>query len=276
MTTFVLVHGAWHDSRTWDAVVLLLEAAGHRAIAVSLPGADASAPVPASYRHRPLDPAAFGSEPSPVAGVTHAERVAAVTAVVRAAGEPVVLVGHSLGGITVSAVAEEVPQLLRAVVFLSAFMLAPGIPAIAMIQHESMSDALVPGLFLADPEQVGALRLDPLSDDEGYRANLHAAFFGDVPTEQFLEFRHTLHPDEPVSVALVPSAVTAERFGTVTRHYIGCDADRAVTPAGQAVMIGATDAAVGGATTVHTLASSHSPFLSQPRELAGLLEELAG
>ncbi|MCH9016489.1 MAG: alpha/beta fold hydrolase, partial [Chloroflexi bacterium] len=38
MTTFVLVHGASHGSWCWDKVVPLLEAQGHEAVAVDLPG----------------------------------------------------------------------------------------------------------------------------------------------------------------------------------------------------------------------------------------------
>jgi hypothetical protein len=38
MTTFVLVHGAWHNGRSWERVVPLLRAAGHRVLAPSLTG----------------------------------------------------------------------------------------------------------------------------------------------------------------------------------------------------------------------------------------------
>ncbi|MGW6145624.1 alpha/beta fold hydrolase, partial [Streptomyces sp. NPDC055140] len=38
MSTFLLVHGAWHSGRCWERVVPLLESAGHRAFAPSLTG----------------------------------------------------------------------------------------------------------------------------------------------------------------------------------------------------------------------------------------------
>ena len=77
---FLFVHGAWHNHQTWDRVLPLLTAQGYRARAIDLPGAGRNAKLPASFSQRPLDPAAFATEPSPNAGVTQAERTAAVIA----------------------------------------------------------------------------------------------------------------------------------------------------------------------------------------------------
>lgn len=276
---FVFVHGAWHGARSWDRVTPLLGAAGHHCVAVDLPGSGANAAAPASYAKRPFDPAAFATEPSPNAGVSQDQRShAAIEAVTSAAARgngKVVLVGHSLGGITVSPVAEAVPDLLHAAVYLTAFMLPPGMPAIAMIQHESMASALVPGLFMADPATVGALRINVASDDPAYVDGLKAAFFGDVDGDEFEAFRMSLHCDEPAQVAFVPSPITGERFGTVARHYIHCDRDRAVTPEGQALMVAMVDGAMDNQTRIHRMSASHSPFLSQPRALADMLAAIA-
>jgi pimeloyl-ACP methyl ester carboxylesterase len=277
---FVLIHGAWHGARSWDKVVPLLEAAGHHVVAIDLPGSGVNAKLPVAFSARPFDPAAFATEPSPNAGVTQEDRTATAVRAVREAAAKgngkVALVGHSLGGITVSPVAETVPDMLHAAVYLTAFMLPPGMPAIAMIQHESMADALVPGLFMADPAAVGALRIHVTNTDPAYGSQLKAAFYGDVSDEDFEAFRTTLHCDEPAQVAVVPSDVTVERFGSVPRHYIHCEADRAVTPPGQAMMVELVDGALGGRTVTHRLPTSHSPFLSQPTELAKLLIEIAG
>lgn len=277
--SFVFVHGAWHGRRSWDKIVPVLEAAGHACHALDLPGAGDNARSPAAFSKRPLDPAAFATEVSPNAGVTQGERTAAVVAAVTAAAaegnRKVVLVGHSLGGITISPVAEAVPELLHTVVYVTAFMLPPGMPAIAMIQHETMAAALVPGLFAADPMAVGALRIDTRTEDADYRSRLKAAFYADVDDVEFEGFRQHLHCDEPAGVALEPSAVTKERFGNVPRHYIRCDADRAITPDGQDFMVAAMKDAMGNATTVHRLSASHSPFLSVPERLADILATIA-
>jgi pimeloyl-ACP methyl ester carboxylesterase len=273
---FLFVHGAWHNRATWALVAALLEAKGYRARALDLPGAGANAKQPSSFFNRPLDAAAFATEPSPNAGVTQAERTTAVLAEIEALGGDVVLVGHSLGGLTVSSVAEAAPQKLRAAVYLSAFLLPPDMPAIAMIQHETMAAALVPSLLRADPTVVGALRLDVASPEADYREGLRRCFYGDVDAAVLSPFLKELHCDEPVGVCVEPSPVTSARFGGVRRVYIRCLDDNAIPLAGQDFMLAAMDGALGGSTEVHSLAASHSPFLSKPREVADILLGVAG
>ncbi len=276
----VLIHGAWHDHHTWDRVVPLLEAAGCAARAIDLPGAGAAAPRPASFATRPLDPAAFGSEPSPNAGVTQEARTEAAIAAVRAVnaetGGKAVVLGHSLGGLTVSSVVEAISEEVSAAAYLTAFMLPPGMVAGQMIQHDLMAEAVVPTLFLADPEQVGALRIDVASPDADYRARLKQAFYADLTNAQFETALRHLHPDEPAQVAGVPSNVSKGRFGTVARHYIACTEDRAITIAGQREMIRMMDEVMGTRTSVQSLDCSHSPFYSQPQALAELILGIAG
>ena len=135
---FVLVHGGWHNHSTWDRVPPILEAAGLAALTLDLPGAGQSI-APKSLGVRPFDLAVFAAEPSPVAGVTQEERTQAViTAVKEAASlsDNVILVGHSAGGMTISAVAEQVPELLVAVVYLAGFMVPNGMPLLAMLPQK--------------------------------------------------------------------------------------------------------------------------------------------
>ena len=277
-TAFVFVHGAWHSEATWRKLRPLLEAAGHKTFALDLPGAGANALEPSSLGASPFDGAAFATEPSPNAGVTQADRTAAVVALIEeaaAGGNKVVLVGHSLGGITISPVAEAVPRHIHAVVYLTAFMLAPTMVPVQMIMHDTMKAALVPRLFAADPAHVGALRLNTRSQDPAYRAGMRAAFYGDVSDDDFAFIEKTLHCDEPAGVVMEPSQVTRERFGSLARHYIRCHQDCAIVPEGQDFMIAAMDSAMGNTTVVHDMQASHSPFLSQPETLAAILKEIA-
>ncbi|MCI5074320.1 alpha/beta hydrolase [Oricola sp.] len=277
---FVFVHGAWHNHNTWDHVIERLSARDLLTHALDLPGAGLDAKMPKSYFERPLDAQAFATEPSPNAGVTQAERTEHVVNAVREmaarANGKVILAGHSLGGATVSHVAEEVPKLLAAIVYVCAFMLPPGMPPVSMIQDPLMADAMVPSLFAAPPPQIGAMRVDFKSEDPAYRARTHAAYAGDVDRAMFEDGLAHFHCDEPAQVTTVPSPVTRERYGRVPRHYIHCTEDRAVTPAGQKKMIALMDEAMGGRTAVHTLQSSHSPFDSHPDALADILAEIAG
>jgi pimeloyl-ACP methyl ester carboxylesterase len=272
---FVFVHGAWHNNTTWRQVIAHLETRRFVAQALDLPGAGVHAKVPVTYRKRPLDLAAFASEPSPNAAVTQDERTRAVVSLIDEVGGPVILVGHSLGGLTISAVAEAIPHRVRAVVYLSAFMLPPRMPAVVMRQHETMGASLLPALFLADPAAVGAFRLDPRSEDANYRARLRTALCADLSETDFDLSLTQLHCDEPAGVAQVPSPITPARFGRVTRYYIRCLEDRAIPLAAQNFMIAGLDGALGGRTYVHSLTASHSPFYSQPEMLAQLLAGIA-
>jgi len=272
---FVLVHGGWHNRSAWDKVTPLLKANGMAVLTLDLPGAGVNAIAPTSLGVRPFDPAAFAAERSPIAGVTQEERTQAVVALVKEAAilgnGRVILVGHSAAGITISAVAEEVPDLLLAVVYLAGFMVPNGQSLLAMLQHESMSLAVAPKLFVGDAATIGATRIHAGSSDHAYRSLMKAAFYDDLPESEFAQAASRLHCDEPNSGAFAPSEITPERFGTVSRHYIRCTQDRAVPLRGQDYMIAAVDIAIGGKTTTYTLESSHSPFLSQPDALARIL-----
>jgi pimeloyl-ACP methyl ester carboxylesterase len=275
---FILVHGGWHNHSAWDRVTPILEADGFAALTLDLPGAGVNAIAPTSLGLRPFDPAAFAAERSPIAGVTQEERTQAVIALVTEAASlsdgKVILVGHSAGGMTISAVAEQVPNLLLAVVYLAGFMVPNGMPLLAMLQHQSLSSALAPGLFVGDPAAIGATRIHVGSTDAAYRALLRAAFYGDMSESEFAQAASQLHCDESNAGAVAPSEITPGRFGTVPRHYIRCTQDRAIPLTGQDHMIATVDSAIGGKTTTHTLESSHSPFLSQPATLAKILIEI--
>ncbi len=277
-TVFVLVHGGWHNQSAWDKVTTILKAKGYTSLTLDLPGAGVNAIAPTSLGRRPFDPVAFAAERSPVVGVTQEERTQAVVALIKEGASlgdgKVILVGHSAGGMTISAAAEQVPHLLEAVVYLAGFMVPNGMPLLAMLQHESLSSALAPGLFVGDPVAIGATRISAASTDEAYRSLLKAAFYGDVSASDFAQATSQLHCDEPNACALAPSGISPGRYGTVARHYIRCTQDRAIPLAGQDHMITTVDAAIGGKTITHTLESSHSPFLSQPAALSKILVDI--
>ena len=70
-----LVHGFWHGSWCWSLVAEQLARMGIQSVAVDLDGHGLKNKSPRSRWGRPFDPAAFATEPSPVAGVTVSSRV---------------------------------------------------------------------------------------------------------------------------------------------------------------------------------------------------------
>ncbi|MEO5492853.1 MAG: alpha/beta hydrolase [Sphingomonas sp.] len=276
---FVLVHGGWHNRSAWDKLSPLLKSRGHIVLTLDLPGAGANAIAPKSLAERPFDLAAFAIEPSPSMDVTLEERIEAVIGVVTDAaarsGGRVFLVGHSAGGMVISAVAERIPEQLAAIVYIAGFMVPKGLSLLEMLPHGSMSSALSVGLFVGDPATIGATRISPGPADDAYRALLKASFYADVSDADFERIASGLHSDEPNDGAMTPSDITQARFGSVPRHYVRTTQDRAVPLSGQDHMIAAVDATIGGATITHTMETSHSPFLSQPDALAKILDDVA-
>jgi pimeloyl-ACP methyl ester carboxylesterase len=110
--TFVLIPGAGGSAWYWHRVVPLLQAAGHEAIAVDLPGDDPAAGLP---EYAGLVASAIGSR------------------------DNVVLVAMSLGGFTAPMVAAKVP--VRSLVFVNAMIPNPGETPGAWWENTGWSDA---------------------------------------------------------------------------------------------------------------------------------------
>lgn len=108
MSTFLLVHGAWHSGRVWDRVVPLLESAGHRVLAPSLTGYGDKADL-------------LGPE---VGLDTHVQDIVALLDAEDLTD--VVLVGHSYAGLVISSAANRVPHRIAHLVYLDAMVPVDG------------------------------------------------------------------------------------------------------------------------------------------------------
>jgi pimeloyl-ACP methyl ester carboxylesterase len=277
---FVLVHGAWHGAWSYEPVIPLLAAQGHLSVARDLPAHGLHARSPDSFLRRPLDLAAFATEPSKVAGTTLDDYIRvveeAITFAAPQADDQVVLVGHSMGGVPITAVAERMPEKVAHLVYLTAFMPASGVPGAAYITAEENAGEMVGPQLMADPAVIGALRMDPRSEDPSYIARGKQAFYGDLSDAEYAAVAHLLTPDVPIAPFATPVTTTPERWGRVRRHYIHCTQDQAIRPSLQERFVREANAFVPDRPTViHTLHSSHSPFLSQPQTLARLLVQIA-
>ncbi|WP_151083923.1 alpha/beta fold hydrolase [Nocardioides cynanchi] len=104
----ILIPGLWLTARSWDATVPLLEAAGHRPHALTLPGMEA-----------------VDADRSAVTRQAHVDAVVAAIDATDAAEGPVLLVGHSMGGVLAWAAAAARLDRVAGVVFLAS---EPDIP----------------------------------------------------------------------------------------------------------------------------------------------------
>ena len=236
MSTFVFVHGAWHGGWCWDRLKPLLERAGHLVIAPDLPG--------------------HGKDKTPIKEVSLKAYTDSICNILDQQSEKVILVGHSLGGITITQVAEQRPDSIEILVYLTAFLLRDG---------ESR-------LNTAGNVPSGSLLQLQLVPEEGYSTVrdecLKPSFYHDCSDEDVEWAKSNLVPQalQPLGA---PVKISDSNFGRVRRVYIECLQDRALVPELQKRMYSETSCE-----KVISMDCSHSPFISAPGELAGHLTSL--
>lgn len=243
MANFILVHGAWQGAWAWARVIPLLEAAGHTAVAVDLPGNghnDATAP-------------------EDVTTMVYGEHVAGL---IDDAEDPVILVGHSMGGTVAAQTSELRPDRIAVAVYLCAFLLPDG-ESIVDFYDRAWQDWM-----------TGAHARVSYSDD-GHLSMIDPASATDV-------FYNTADPGDAKAAAaqLTPQPeggrrsklrLSEKNFGRVPRVYIETLRDQSVFHELQKRMY--TETPVG---TRYTLDTDHAPQLSAPEQLATILIEVAG
>ncbi|MBY8848216.1 alpha/beta hydrolase [Saccharothrix longispora] len=274
-TTYVFVPGSNSNSFSYAPLLRELALLGRRALAVDLPGHGYAATVPLAYHAQ--DAAALATAPTGLAGASHEDAVAHVVDVVRRAAEhgPVVLVGHSRGGFTVTSVANRVPELLSRVVYVSAWCCVDLSPAGYMAQPEYASSALhdTAGVLAADPVALGALRMNWRTSDPALLAALTTALDADGTESEVLISLGLLEPDEGLDVGA--DRVEAATWGRVPHTYVRLARDRSLPPELQDRFIREADALTpDNPFDVRTLDSSHVGFLVRPEEAARLFAAL--
>ena len=230
MTTFALVHGAWHDAWCWSRLTPELRSLGHDVVAMDLPCDDTTATFE-----------------------TYAQ---VVVDAVEGVGDDLVVVGHSLAGLTIPLVAAQ--RSVRRLVFLCALIPVPG----RSLAHQLRDD---PAMLVAG--YGDGLRSDAGATWWADDALVRDVLYADCRPDDVREAIAHLRPQ-----ALAPYGVPHEPDGMpdVERSYVVCAEDRIVAPdwsrAEAPARLGVDPVELPG---------SHSPFLSRPNDLARLLHALA-
>ncbi|RZQ62896.1 alpha/beta fold hydrolase [Amycolatopsis suaedae] len=261
----------------WAPVQRELALLGHRSYAVDLPGHGFDADYSPHYQ-APQDLAAFGAEPSRLAGVTLEDNVRQVVEEVRAlsAHGPVVLVASSLGGVTASKVADTVPELVAHVVYVSAWCCVTRPNPVAYMGEPEFAGSLLPGLgglAVGDPEAIGAGRANYRTADKDLIAALKEATMAEAGDGQWLAFLNIMQPDESMQVMLGDATVHADRWGTVPHTFVRLTGDRSLPIELQDRLIADADRLTpDNPFTVHTVHASHAGFLLKAKEVAAILD----
>lgn len=236
MASFVLIHGSWHGGWCFDPVRSILEDTGHQVIAPDLPGIGGS---DAQLRNASLTGWAEFA-----AGLCRA-----------AAQRPVILAGHSRGGLVVSQAAELAPEAIDALVYICAMMLPDGMSRARFKELEQPNPAFE-GIISAVADGAGTV-ID---------AALAPEVFAQRSPPDLVAAAMSRLAAEPHGPRATPLRLTAERFGSLPRTYVECTEDRTIAIDSQRTM----QKLVPGAAVV-TLVADHSPYLSQPVQLAAAL-----
>jgi len=227
--TIVLVHGAFADSSGWNGVIEQLNKDGYTAIAASNPLRSLSGDA------------------------------AAVAAVVKSIPGDVVLVGHSYGGLVISAAADGQDN-VKALVYVAAFIPEVGESAFTL-------STKFPGSTLGD-----ALQPVPLADGNVdlyiQPAKFRAQFAADVPAAVTGLMAQT---QRPVTQAALEEPAPAAAWKAIPSWLIYGELDQNIPAAVE--VFGADRAKVQK--SVEIKGGSHALMVSHPAEVAAIIEEAA-
>jgi pimeloyl-ACP methyl ester carboxylesterase len=232
---FVLVHGAFHGAWCWEFVVPRLESQGHSVVAIDLPGC--------------------GADETPAEEVTLASCSERVADTLRA-GEPAVLVGHSMGGVVVTQAAALARESIDRLVYVCAFLPREGESLQSLAgTPEGAGDLIQAHMVIEPPVAI----LPP----EGARL----ACYGTCSPQRADWAIERIGP-QPLAPMGTPVSLAGE--DGLDRHYVLTTQDRALPPALQRKMSHDTPCR-----EIAELGCDHSPFLSATDELVALLHRFA-
>ena len=233
---YLLVHSAFLGAWQWSEVAKLLKKEGHTVIAPDLAG--------------------HGVDKTPPAGITMDNYVNAIADLLDQQENPVVLVGHSFNGITISRVAELNPDKIKSLVYLTAFLLPAGGSFFAATQGVENS-AAVDNFYLSDDQTYAMVEEDQIQN----------AFAHDIPKAAFDAAKPHIVP-EPAAPLMYELQITDQIFGRIPKYYIECTEDRAIPIEVQRAMY------EGKVKKAFSINSSHTPNFSQPDKVAEILLEI--
>ncbi|MBR9909272.1 MAG: alpha/beta hydrolase [Gammaproteobacteria bacterium] len=240
-TNILLVHGAAHDENCWNELVPQLEKLKLKVHTLTLRGHGANRKN--AYR------VSMNSYAKDVCN--KAQKI----------GKPCVLVGHSMGGMVITAAAQARPELFKQMIYLSAFA-PPKTPTCIALYAKKLAKLC--------PEHTSPTpKLNLLNGTGNYDADtsirmLYNQCEGDL---QALVKRNIC--PQPLRPFLSLVRWSDKHLGSIPKDYIECTQDNALPIETQRAM-----QANMHFNHIETLNSDHSPFTSMPTKLAAVIAKL--
>jgi pimeloyl-ACP methyl ester carboxylesterase len=218
----VIVHGAWADGSSWSKVIPLLQARGLHVVAVQ----------------------------NPLTSLV--DDVAATKRAIALQDGPVLLVGHSYGGVVITEAGND-PRVVGLVY----------VAALAPSDGESVASVTKP----FPPAPLGS---EVRADTEGFLTvtpkGIAEDFAQDLPDKEKQLLTAT---QGPTAAAVFGATITTAAWKSKPSWCVIASNDRAVSPE-----LEKAEAAAMKATSI-TVPSSHAAILSHPKEVADLIEQAA-
>jgi pimeloyl-ACP methyl ester carboxylesterase len=222
VVTIVLVHGGFVDGSGWEGVYNILKQDGYRIAVVQN------------------------------STVSLADDVAATQLAISQVEGPVVLVGHSYGGVVITEAGND-PK-VTGLVYIAAFAPDKGESVDALIK-DPPPGAPVPPIL---PPQNGYLFLD--------RSKFAASFAADVEPAKAAFMADS---QVPWGVGALTGTISEPAWKSKPSWYLVATDDRMIPPPAQRVM------SQRAGSTVVEVPGSHAIYVSQPRAVAELIERAA-
>lgn len=235
--TYVLVHGAWADESAWGFVrnQLALKA---NVVVVNLP--------------------AHGVDLRAANAVSLSDYVSTVEEAIKAQPGKVRLVGHSMAGVVISQVAENIPDKIEKLIYVAAYLPQNGQDLLTLSKQDQQS--LVGAALEFNSEYTAA------TINKDVLVNAVCADCPDFMQEVLLKY-HKAEPSKPLGEVVTLSKAN---FGKVPKYYIHTTQDNAVGYALQKQMVKNN----GGMMQVFEMNTSHLPFVVDPNRFLSILNTI--
>ena len=234
--TYVLVHGAWADESAWGFVRNNL-AKNANVIVVNLP--------------------AHGADNTYGLGIGLNDYVKTVSDVIQKVNGKVILVGHSMAGVVISQVAENIPTKIEKLIYVSAYLPKNG-EDVSTITNKFLNNKPIEVFEFNKDYSLVSIKKDAIS----------TVVCADCPT-YMKDALVKYHRAEPVK-GLNDKVTLTSKFNAVPKYYISTKNDYAVPYALQQQMIKSN----GTIKKVFEMETSHLPFVVKPAEFLSIVNQI--
>jgi pimeloyl-ACP methyl ester carboxylesterase len=242
--TYLLIHGAWHGAWCWDRVIPFLQASGHKAIAIDLPG--------------------HGQDIGRTSDISLDDYVNEVVKTANDQHGQVILVGHSMSGIVISQAAEKLGgKKISALIYLDAFLPRNGESLFSLVDatlkqlppNASRKSILVENIIMSEDHKTNFVNPE-----------MAAQIFYHDCSEEDQKFALARMSKEPIAPLATSLRLTDDVYGAISKYYILCTESKDLDKTFLSTYVPCEK--------VYNLASSHSPFFSMPEKLVEVLSEI--